>query len=154
MKSLVRKLRGVIGTGLTWAVGWAAVSVGLSLLGGVPFRFLGQVAFSGLAQGFIGGSAFAVILSIAERRHTLKELSLGRVALWGGIGGMFLLFPATLYLLPTRIPSVSLLMPLFIDGLLGAGFAAGSVALARRADTDLLQGGDPLDQLWDGYRDE
>lgn len=150
MNKLLRKLRGVLGTGLTWAVGWAAVSVGLSLLGGVPFRFMGQVALSGLFQGFIGGSGFAVILSIAERRHTLKELSLGRVALWGGIGGMFVLFPAVLFLLPTSIPMGSLLVPMVVDGLMGAGFAAGSVALARQADTDLIEGGDPLDRLGDG----
>ena len=63
---------------------------------------------------------------------------------------MLLLFPAALFLFPTSIPMGSLLVPLVVDGLMGAGFAAGSVALARQADTDLIERGDPLDRIGDG----
>ena len=86
VKRFLRRLRGIIGTGLTWAVGWAVVNLGIALLSGLPLRFIGLGAISSLAQGFVAGGAFAVILSIAERRHTLEDLSLERTALWGGRG--------------------------------------------------------------------
>ena len=140
MERLLRRLRGIIGTGLTWAVGWAGVTIALNLLGGVPLHFIGQIALSGVVRGFIAGGAFAVILSIAERHHTLEDLSLRRVALWGGIGGSLLFVLALPFLLPLGIPLGSLLVPLAINGLLGAGFASGSVALARRGETELIQG--------------
>ena len=138
IKKLFRKLRGIVGTGLTWAVGWAGVTLALNVLTGIPFHFVGQVALSGLVRGFIAGGAFATILSIAERRHTLQDLSLRRVALWGGIGGSVLFFMALPVLMRIGVPMGTLLGPLVINTVLGAGFASGSVALARRADTKLL----------------
>jgi hypothetical protein len=132
----------MIGTGLTWAVGWAGVSVLLSLLGGTPFGFLGLVALSGAVRGFIAGGAFAVILSVAERKHTLEDLSLRRVALWGGIGGGFLFIAVLPFLLPAAVPLGGMVGPTLISVLLGAGFASGSVALARKEERRLIAGGE------------
>lgn len=142
IKKLLRRLRGILGTGLTWAVGWAGVTVALSLIGGVPFPFLFRVVLSGAAQGFIAGGVFATILSVAERRHTLEDLSLRRVALWGGIGGACLFVPIYPMLMSAGIPLFRLALPLAINALMGAGFASGSVALARRADHRLIDGED------------
>jgi len=142
----LRRLRGIIGTGLTWAVGWAGVKVGLlgvyTLLFGFPLRFFGPVALSGLIQGFIAGGAFAVVLSIAERRHTLEELSAPRVALWGGIGAVLVFLPTLPMMFSHGAPLFAILGSLAVDGLVGAGLATGSVALARRADTKLIEGED------------
>jgi hypothetical protein len=93
-------------------------------------------------QGFVAGGAFATILSIAERRHTLQELSLKRVGVWGGIGGMIIVLPAIPYMLSYGLPLSRVFLPLIINGLIGAGFASGSVALARKGDTKLLKGDD------------
>lgn len=142
MNRFLRRLRGIVGTGLTWAIGWAGVNLGIALLSGLPLSFLGTVAISSLFQGFAAGGVFAVILSIAERRHTLEDLSLKRTALWGGIGGVLLRLAALPLILPLGIPAPSILMPLVIDGLTGAGFASGSVALARRAETKGIAGKD------------
>jgi hypothetical protein len=140
--SFFRRFRGIIGTGLTWAIGWAGVKVGLfglyALLFGFPLRFFGTIALSGLVQGFIAGGAFAVVLSIAERRHTLEDLSAPRVALWGGIGAVLVLLPTLPVVLSHGLPLAAILVSLAADGLMGAGFATGSVALARRADNKLL----------------
>ena len=145
MTGIIKRLRGIIGTGITWALGWAGALAALHLLTGASLQFIGQIALSGMVRGFIAGGAFAVILSIAERRHTLEDLSLRRIALWGGIGGSLLFVTTLPLLLQLGIPLGSILVPLAINGLLGAGFATGSVALARRAETTLIEGGD--DQL-------
>ena len=143
MKGFLRRLRGIIGTGLTWAAGWAGISVVLSLIGGAPLRFLGLVALSGSIQGFIAGGAFAVILSVAERHHTLADLSLRRVALWGGIGGSLLYLLLLPVLLSSGIPLLGgMLVPLVTNALVGAGFASGSVAVARWGDERLIEGHD------------
>jgi hypothetical protein len=36
MKGFIKRLRGIVGTGLTWAVGWAAVNLGVCLIVGLP----------------------------------------------------------------------------------------------------------------------
>ena len=141
MKGIFRRLRGIIGTGVIWAVGWAGGLVAWHLFGGWPLEFIGQTVFTGLVLGFVAGGSFASVLSIAERRHTLADLSLWRVALWGGIGGTLLIIVAV---------SIAALVGASIGGgvlgglagffLLGAGCASGSVALAKRADRKLLEG--------------
>ena len=142
MKNLLRKLRGILGTGLTWAVGWAGVWAGLWVVTGNSLGRMLGAATNGAVLGLIAGGTFALILSVVERKRTLHDLSLKRVALWGGIGGMALL----LAFLPTALEFsaifggflTSYVVPLALNGLLGAGSAAGSVALARRGDTDRI----------------
>ncbi len=150
MRKFLRRLRGIVGTGLTWAFGWAGVGLVLNLFGGIPLQFIGQIVLSGLVRGFIAGGAFAVILSIAERHHTLADLSLRRVALWGGIGGSLVFVSVLPFLIPLGTPWGSLLTPIVINALTGAGFASGSVALARKADAPLIGGQDVSALLSEG----
>ena len=89
--------------------------------------------------GFLAGASFAVILSVAERHHSLEDLSLRRVALWGAGGGLVL----SLIPLAAGIPMAYLLGPLVINAGIGAGMATGSVILARRAESRSLM--DPVD---------
>jgi hypothetical protein len=136
MKKWLRRIRGVIGTAFTWAAVWGGVAFILSLTG-----FFGTGTFSIYVVfatlwgkvGFVGGGIFSLVLGIAERRRTFDKMSLPRFGIWGGVGG-FLLSLLWLYgagPAPTlaEIMSTGLLM-----GLMGAGSAAGSLALARRAD--------------------
>ncbi len=101
----------------------------------------------GMSIGFTAGISFAVILSIAERRKTLDQLSLRRVALWGGIGGMALM----LFAMALKIGAgesqfgqvLTFYLPVLVfNGLIGAGFASVSVALARQAEAKLTEGDD------------
>jgi hypothetical protein len=145
MKGLLRKLRGIVGTGLTWAVGWGALFGGMFAILGSPLGAVLEATMGGAFLGAFAGGSFAVILSIAEGRRTLRELSLRRVAIWGGIGGMALILavsPLTLArIIAAGLPlstMLTLLIPLGISGILGASFASGSVALARRADSDAI----------------
>jgi len=71
--------------------------------------------------GLLSGVGFATILSLAERRRALHDLSLIRVGLWGCVGS------AAIALLMGTDGSVGVM-----TAALGAMFATGSVALARR----------------------
>ena len=141
MKGFLRRLRGIIGTGITWALGWAV------LWGGTVLIAAGFGAFEGLTAGmfllgalfvagcgFIAGSAFGMILSVFERRKRLEELSLKRIALMGGLvgglGGSALV----------AIFGITLWIPIVILTVAGVGFASGTVALAKRSDTKLIEG--------------
>jgi hypothetical protein len=80
--------------------------------------------------GFVLGGTFAGILSFTERKRTLADLSIPRVGLWGAIGTMLL------------APGMTAGMVEYAYAVfLGAGFAAGSVALAKRG-TDRTAIGD------------
>ena len=146
MKRFLQFIRGVIGTGLTWAFGWAGlfglvllIMAGFDLLEGWDFGYTLRALFGVGTAGFIAGGAFGVLLSILERRTKLEDLSLWRIAMWGGIGG--LAFAAVLG--PQYLGEVIALW------LLGVGSASGSVALARRGGEPRLIEGDeePLPAL-------
>lgn len=128
MAELVRRLRGALGIGVTWGVLWAAIGVVLALTIGVvdpedidPGEGPARVAAIFGLVGFLSGLGFAGLLSLAERRRTIAQLSLGRVALWGVLGG------AAIPLLMGTDGSMG-----WVTGPMGAIFATASVAAARR----------------------
>ncbi len=147
MKSWVRKIRGAIGMGVTWALGWAPVAVVISLImearAGLPIGSLIDNWLIGLVPlGFLGGSIFSGILSALEGRRRFDQLSLPRFALAGAAGGL---------LLGAIAVGVGLVGASFGGGfglremiimatatLLGSGSASGSLALARVADDQEL----------------
>jgi hypothetical protein len=140
MTQLVRRLRGALGIGVTWGVLWAAIGLVLGVILGVvrpedidPGEGPGKIASVLGLVGFLSGLGFAGLFSLAERRRTIHELSLGRVALWGLLGA------AAIPLLTGADASVG-----FITGPMGAVFAATSVAAARRGT---LRGAKPVDLL-------
>lgn len=130
MTSFVRRFRGALGIGLTWAVLWVVFGVlFMSFLyifqpedigpGEGPAKALPILAL----VGFLSGLGFAALLSLAERRRTLRELSLPRIALWGMLGS------AAIPLLMGTDGSMG-----WLTGSLGATFATASVAIARRGE--------------------
>ena len=129
MDVLPRRLRGMLGMGITWAVGWAII---MFLIGNIiqvvdpdsidPGEEPWRLALMVSVVGFISGSVFAMIFSSAERRKRIRDLSVLRSTLWGALGG------AALPLLTTMPDTV-----LFNTVPLGAIFAASTVAIARRA---------------------
>jgi len=129
MNRLLRRLRGIIGIGLTWSVGWALLGAMLTLV----LRALrpedvdpGEneliaAAVFGMA-GFLCGAAFGVVLAMAERRRALDDLSVLRAAVWGAVGA------AAMPLLTGMPDGMAILF-----APLGGVFAAGAVALAKQA---------------------
>ncbi len=155
MKKWLKRIRGALGLGLTWAVGWSVVGAMLRIVAGVitggPIAAASGSLVAGLAvasavfgvMGFIGGTAFSVVLGIAERRRTFAEMSLPRFAGWGAVGGLVLILPFVLIgWAPVTLETASIIGVL---ALLGAGSASGSLALARRAeDEELLEAGEDV----------
>ena len=148
MKQFLRRLRGVIGTGLTWAFGWAGL-YGAFLLAAWAFGAEAQwelslvlrLVFNVGTFGFLAGSTFGVVLSIFERHKSLEDLTFKRIALWGSLGGLAVIaMLSVLY----GTPVFTFLTPVILYTLLGIGSATGTVALAKRADTKLIEGEDPV----------
>jgi hypothetical protein len=165
MKKWLRRIRGAIGTGLTWAVGWAlaGLSIGVAsiLLPGLPWHFYFDVFDAPVpalaVPGFVGGLVFSVVLGIVGRRRRFDELSLPRFAAWGAVGGLLLsAIPATMVGLGLATIGRDGLgvwqLTAVISGpltLLSAASAAGSLLLARRAEKTRtsLDGGDSHELL-------
>jgi hypothetical protein len=163
MRKWLRRIRGVVGMGLTWAAGWAVVGVLIGvtsiLLPGLPWDAFFEVFDAPLpalaVPGFFGGVFFSAVLGIAARRRRFDQLSLPQFAAWGAVGGVLLsLFPAALVVvgLATPAPGLDLwLLTATISGplaLLSAVSASGSLALARMGeDRELLSTGADAAQL-------
>ena len=144
MKTLIERIRGAVGIGLTWAVGWGLVGALLGLVrlpdGGHLIGVIGGFLWFAL-YGFLCGGAFSVALSVAGRRRTFDEMSLPLFAVGGALAAL-LIFAATsggeLFVLGHVVPAT-------IFALLGAGCAAGSLAVARMADdAELLEAGEDV----------
>ena len=128
MTELLRKLRGALGIGVTWGVSWAVLGALLGIIVGIvrpsdidPGEGPATIARVLGLVGLISGSGFAALLSLAESRKSLGELSLVRAAPWGFLGA------AAIPALTGADASMGL-----ISGTLGALFATGSIATARR----------------------
>ena len=97
----------------------------------------------------VGGAFFSVVLGVAERHRTFEEMSLPRFAGWGAVGGLLL---AMLWLFGSGPPPAlgEMLGTGVVMALMGAGSAAGSLALARRADP-LLESGEAVGLIEEEY---
>ena len=145
MNKWLRRIRGAVGMGLTWAAGWALVGVliGLSWSLGLPMEWFIEVFDAPLPAlaipGFFGGAVFSTVLGIAGRRRRFDELSLPRFGTWGAVGGLLLGLPPSLAALSAGTVSVAaaavVIGPLT---LLSAVSASGSLALARMAEDRAL----------------
>ena len=137
MKKWLRRIRGAIGMGLTWAAAWGGAGIitmlGFLLVTGsrpdAPFPLI----FG--AFGFVAGVIFSGVLGLVEGRRRFDQMSLPRFAAWGAAGGFLL--AATFVLAVSLSGDPGFLWNLVVVGPLfavaAAGSAAGSLALARRA---------------------
>jgi len=105
MKKWLRRIRGAIGMGVSWAIGWAVagilIGVASILLPGLPWDAFFKVFDAPLPAfaipGFFAGVFFSTVLGIAGRNRKFRELSIPRFAAWGVAGGVLLiLFPFAL----------------------------------------------------------
>jgi len=165
VKTWLRRIRGAIGMGLTWALGWAVVGVLIGvtsiLLPWLPFwdaffRVFDAPLPAAAVPGFFAGAFFSIVLGIAGRRRRFAELSLARFGAWGAVGGVMLsLFPAAMVavgLASANNPDSSvwpvtavILGPLTV---LSAISAVVTLAVARRAERrELLEAGAKLAEI-------
>jgi len=150
MKRWLTRIRGAVLMGLTWAVVWAPVGVLIGMVVDPDGSMDEPWVAVGAYPGFLGGVVFSAVLGIVARRRRLDELSLPRVAAWGAVAGMLV------GALPFAVGTATSELPVWLLGgvvvgsitLLSAVSAAGSLALARRADA----GADALEATPDGER--
>lgn len=142
MKQLVRRLRGLLGVGVTWGALWSAIGAGIGFLIGVVSPemwvwgnpIVEWTVGMGL-YGFASGIGFGGLLSISEGRRTILEIPLGRAAAWGVLGAAAvpLLFGALgTFEVGTTIAEV--LGAILVTGVLGGAFAPAAIAIARTAE--------------------
>jgi len=150
MNRWLRRIRGAIGMGLAWAAAWFGggmiLLLGLVLVTGstgadVPYP-LGFGLF-----GFVAGVTFSGVLGLVERHRRFDQMSLRRFAGCGAVGGLLLsaIFVSTVALAEDSAFLWNLVVVGPIFAVAGAGSAAGSLALARRAeDRELLEAGEDV----------
>ena len=129
MKKWQRRVRGAIGMGLTWAAAWFAAGLALLLVVGLDAADVPFPLFFGLL-GFLAGAAFSGVLGILGGRRRFDQMSLPHFAGWGAIGGLLLAGTLVLVLGPEG----EFLVVGTVFALAGAISAAGTLALARRAE--------------------
>jgi hypothetical protein len=136
VKNVLRRLRGLIGTGLAGAFAWVAFSAGLLALG-VRWDLILANTPANAVLGFTLGVTFGVILSVVERRTRFEDLSLGRVAFSGWMAGILV---AAASMLLNGLGHWELLIAYSLPA---AGIAAGIFAVGKRAGkTKLIEGDD------------
>jgi|SRR5688572_5507387 len=155
MKKWLRRIRAAVTMGLLWAVPWAIVAVLIGMIVDPDGSMDEMWPLIGAYPGFLGGVLFSVVLSVAERRRNLSELSVRRFGAWGAVAGLVIGVVPFLLGTPSADIDVARLATVVIGSftLMSAASAAGSLALARRGEKrELLDAGaDPSDaKLGDG----
>jgi hypothetical protein len=149
----LRRIRGALGMGLTWAFGWALVGVliGVAWTLGVPMEWFIDVFDAPLpalwVPGFFAGTTFSVVLGIAGRRRRFDELSLPWFSAWGALGGLLL------GLVPVLGSGMGIMNPTAAVALgtltvLGGASACGTLTVARMSeDRELLDAGEEVEEV-------
>src|SRR3954466_9127689 len=88
MRTWLRRIRGAIGMGFTWAAAWGAAGLVPRWVFGVDTDAPLPLVFGVL--GFTAGVVFSAVLALTERRRSFDQMSLPRFAAWGAIGGLLL----------------------------------------------------------------
>jgi hypothetical protein len=135
MWNWLRRIRGALGIGFTWAAAWSAAGL-------VPrwvFGFNADVPFPLVfgVLGFVAGVTFSGLLVLIEGRRRFDQMSLPRFGAWGAIGGLLL---SAIFAKAASLGwgDVLAITPTF--ALASAVCASGSLAVARRAVSRALPG--------------
>lgn len=163
MQTWFRRIRGALGMGTTWALGWAltglAIGVASMALPFLPWHWFFDLVDAPLpalaVPGFFGGMFYSLVLGIAARRRRFEDLSLPRVAAWGAVGGLMLaLLPAFMVLVGLASMGGKGLglwqLTAIIAGplmLLSSASATGSLLIARKAEHRALPAGEDVADL-------
>lgn len=151
----LRRLRGAIGMGVSWAIAWGLMVFALGFLSlfvpGIELIFEAaddELLSLMLVSGFAGGVVFSGVLRIAGGRRRFDELSVPQFAAWGALGGLILpLVPALGGLAEGNIGLAQAAAIVATTSVLGAISATGTLWLARMSeDRALLDASDAVDE--------
>ena len=150
MRTLLRRIRGALGTALTWGVMWFAAT--FALLAVISFLADGRIMIMPFGKllpsmvqisgwnafvGFITGGAFSAYIASNFRARQLEDLSPGRFALGGSLMAVPLTLVVVIWLKVSAIGELPLLhdlfMPMLLSAALGGFTGFGSLKLAQSA---------------------
>jgi hypothetical protein len=128
MRTSLRRIRGAIGMGVTWAAVWFAA-------GSVPRWVFGVNTDAPLPLifglfGLVAGMVFSAVLALTEGRRGFDQMSLPRFAVWGAMSGLLL---SALFAKAASLGWGDVLALAPTLAVASAISAAGSLAMARRA---------------------
>jgi hypothetical protein len=151
MKKWLRRIRGAVLMGLTWALAWLPVGLLIGVILDPDGSMDEPWVAVGTFPGFLAGVVFSVVLGIAAARRKLDELSVATVGGWGAVAG--LLIGSLPFVLGNQDPDVERvwLLPVVVISsvtLLSAVSAAGSLVLARKSQKrELLDASEDMAEL-------
>lgn len=137
MKKWLRRIRGAVLMGLTWALAWLPVGLLIGMILDPDGSMDEPWVLVGTLPGFLAGVVFSAVLGIAAARRKLDELSVAKVGGWGAVAG--LLIGSLPFVLGDQGPDAKRvwLLPVVVISsitLLSAVSAAGSLVLARKSE--------------------
>lgn len=141
MNEVLRKVRGLLGLGVSWGALWAVIGGVIGVLVGFmtdAWLWYNPILEWGLGMGlygFVSGVGFGKLLAFVEGRKRLGELSLPRIAVWGVLGSALvpLVFGA-LGMFAAGTTWLDVVGAMGVTAFLGGVSAPGFVAMARRAE--------------------
>ena len=136
MKRWLKRVRAAVTMGLLWAVPWAVVAVLIGMVVDPDGSMDEMWPLIGAYPGFLGGVLFSIVLAVAERHRNLSELSVRRFGAWGAVAGLAIGVVPFMLGTPSAEVNVARLATVVIGSftLMSAASAAGSLALARKAE--------------------
>ena len=144
MQNWGRRIRGALGMGVIWGAAWFGAGILLAPVPGFYSDLPLALLFAPL--GFISGIIFSGVLVVIGGRRGFDRTSLWRFAGWGAASGLLL---SGIFVVGAALRGGALWGEFLVFGpplaIASAVCAAGSLAMARRADRRELSGpsGDP-----------
>lgn len=136
-------MRGMIGTGLTFAAGVGGLMTLLGLagmiFGDLTWREMAETASQFTFASFLVGVTFSGVLAIVARRKTFDKLSLPGVMALGAGGGLLYFGAIATNAWNVWSPRVAFINFALLTGI-GAVAAATTLIIARRASRALKSG--------------
>ncbi len=125
--------------GLMWGVAWAPIGPIVGFIVDRDGSMDEPWIVVGALPGFLSGVAFSIVLMIAERGRRFDELSLRRVAGWGGVAGLLVVMLPYVASFPEPDGRFPMMLGIALAvALLSALSAAGSLAIAGRGNFNVL----------------
>lgn len=135
MQEWLRRLRGALGMGFTWAAAWFAAGFVPRWILGIDSDLPFPILFGAL--GFAAGVTCSGLLVLTEGRRRFNQMSLPRFAMWGALGGLLL---SALFVRGASLGWGEVLAISTTFAVACGVCASGSLALARRAVRPELPG--------------
>jgi len=139
MKKWWQRIRAALGMGLTWGATWFGAGILLARVPGLDSDLPFALLFAPL--GFVSGIIFSGVLVAIEGRRRFDRMSLSRFAGWGAVSGLLL---SGIFVVGAALRGGAVWGEFLLFGpalaTASAVCAAGSLAMARRAESRALPG--------------